>query len=421
MSLAVSEHERERGGTRRRAASACGRQSALLVSELFPPAVGGSAVLFQEIYSRLTDIEVVVLTDREAVPAGAAVSGSGPTIVRGPIAARRWGIVPPAALLHHLRVATRIRTLSRQAHAPFLVHCGRALPEGLAALLCRRLGGPPYVCWTHGEDIATAASSRELIFLTKQVYRGARAAVANSANTGRLLQALGVPDAKIQVVYPGVDADRFHPDIDGRPVRQRLSASPASMLLLSVGRLQRRKGHDLAIEAVAALGHDVPDLRYVIVGDGEERPRLEALTARLGIQHRVTFAGIVGGDELPAYYAACDVFLMPNRVDHGDIEGFGIVFLEAAATAKPTIGGRSGGVAEAVADGVTGLLVGGTDVGELASAIRTLAQSYLLRRGMGEAGRRRVLESFTWERAAADVSKLHERLTRPFRAAGATS
>src|SRR5262249_32016510 len=151
----------------------------------------------------------------------------------------------------------------------------------------------------------------------------------------------------------------------------------------TVGRLQRRKGHDLTIETLAALKPALPHLRYVIVGEGEERARLEALVAHHGLSDRVTFAGAVAAEELPSYYAAADIFVHPNRVDAGDVEGFGIVFLEAAATGLPTIGGNSGGVPEAIEGDVTGLLVDGTDVNELAIAVRRLAESATLRREMG--------------------------------------
>jgi phosphatidylinositol alpha-1,6-mannosyltransferase len=148
----------------------------------------------------------------------------------------------------------------------------------------------------------------------------------------------------------------------------------------------------------------------VIAGDGEERARLERLVAEHGVEDRVFFAGTVPNADLPAYYAACDVFLLPNRVDDGDIEGFGIVFLEAAATGKPVIGGNSGGVPEAVERNVTGLLIDGSDVGEVAAAIHELATSEERRSRMGLAGRVRAHGCFSWQRAAAAVSELQLRL-----------
>jgi phosphatidylinositol alpha-1,6-mannosyltransferase len=179
-------------------------------------------------------------------------------------------------------------------------------------------------------------------------------------------------------------------------------------MLLSVGRLQRRKGHDLAIAAIDTLRHDLPGLRYVIVGDGEERGRLERMVADRDLGGHVTFRGAVPSGELPAYFSACDVFLLPNRIDQGDIEGFGIVFLEAAAAERPVIAGNTGGVPEAVADGFTGLLVSGTCVDELARAIRRMAGDKPLRLRFGRAGRERVLRSFSWGAAAERVRAVHD-------------
>ncbi len=378
---------------------------ALLLTEIFPPAIGGSAVLFEGIYSRLRDVDVRVLTDTAS-----AGDTSGPRELRvahGPLATSRWGVMDPRALAHHLRVGWQARRLvSRRG----VVHCGRALPEGVAAMLSRLAGGPRYVCWAHGEDIGGRLASRELALLTKLVFRLADAAIANSRNTAALLESVGVPAGKIVIVYPAVDSDRFTPDVDGSVIRARY-AGPGDVLLLSVGRLQRRKGHDMAIEAVARLRSELPRLRYVIAGDGHERMRLEQLARDRGVDDIVFFAGAIADDELPAYYAACDVFLMPNREEDGDLEGFGIVFLEAAATGKPVIGGDSGGVPEAVERDVTGLLVEGRDPDAVREAIRTLASSADLRQRMGLAGRRRARDLFSWSHAAALISDLQRRLS----------
>jgi phosphatidylinositol alpha-1,6-mannosyltransferase len=249
-------------------------------------------------------------------------------------------------------------------------------------------------------------TSREQTFVTRRVHRGAVAVIANSQNTRRLLRNAGVPDSKIHVIYPGVDPERFSPSVDGRAVRGRF-APEGGPLLLSVGRLQRRKGHDLAIAAIARLVREWPTLRYVIVGGGEEKPRLEALARDCGVARHVIFAGEAKAVDLPAYYAACDVFMLPNRLDEGDIEGFGIVFLEAAASTRPAIGGRSGGVPEAIAEGQTGLLVSGTDADELAATVHRLASDRLLARRLGLAGRDRVLREFTWAATAARISAVH--------------
>lgn len=380
----------------------------LLVSELFPPAVGGSAVLFWNVYGRLNDVAVTVLTN--PTTAGESEHQNGPfRIVPIAVNGTYRGIRPSAALRQHVRIAGAIRKQTRRQAA--WVHCARPLPEGAAAMISGFMpgGSLPYVSWVHGEDLSAALTSREHGWLARRVCLNAAANIANSRFTAQLVESLGVPSSRIRVVYPGVDPSRFNPDVPPAIVPNlRPDASP---ILLSVGRLQRRKGHDTVIEAIAALSHDLPHLHYLIAGDGQERTRLEQLATVRGVSNRVVFLGEVGDAELPGLYAACDVFVMPNRSDAHDVEGFGIVFLEAAATSRPSIGGRSGGAPEAVLDGHTGLLVDGSNHVELAQAIRTLAASPSLRATMGSAGRTRVLGSFTWERAATELRALHDELT----------
>jgi phosphatidyl-myo-inositol dimannoside synthase len=378
----------------------------LLVSQVFPPAVGGSGMLLENIYTRV-NLPVTVLTDRETC--------RGTEETRGPLTMRRidlrgdlWGLLNRRALMQHVRVA---RTIRRLAAPPAVVHCGRAQPEGVAALLAAAApGGPRYVFWAHGEEISAAQTSRELRWIMRRVYAGAALAIANSRNTAAMLEAAGMPRAKIEVVYPGVDARRFSAEVDGAALRQQL-APDGELLLVTVGRVERRKGHDLALAALAAARHRLPPFRYAIVGGGGERARLEAMAVEYGIADRVVFTGEVSAGDLPRYFAACDIFVHPNRVvDRSDFEGFGLVFLEAAACGKPAIGGATGGVTEAVQDGITGLLVSGTDAEELAGVIERLARSPELRARLGQAGRDRVRDFFTWETAARRVEAVHARV-----------
>jgi phosphatidylinositol alpha-1,6-mannosyltransferase len=374
----------------------------VLVSELYPPAIGGSGVLLENLYTRLPGLPVHVLTHGEA---GERLQ-HGVDVHEVSMAAPDWGLVRPACLRRHLRVARRIRELAPGPSG--VVHCCRGLPEGLSAWFARR----PFVCWTHGEELGFASTSRELTWLLRRVYGRAAAVLANSHNSARLLGNWGVPSERITVVHPGVDAVRFGAAEGGTEWRAKYAAG-GEVLLLSVGRLQRRKGHDLALEAVASLRELRPGIRYLIAGDGPHRSALEAQAQALGLGQAVVFLGAVPEAPLPSLYAACDIFLMPNRQDGVDFEGFGIVFLEAAAAGKPAIGGRSGGVTEAIEDGVTGLLVSGTDVIELAETIRRLATGPDLRRRMGDAGRNRVLAEFTWERGAEKVAAVHRRVCHP--------
>jgi phosphatidylinositol alpha-1,6-mannosyltransferase len=330
-------------------------------------------------------------------------------VVPSDISGQAWGLFDPREWLGQLRLAREV--YRRAAHGRAIVHCGRAQPEGISALVAGLLrGGPPYIFWAHGEDVAVGLSSRHYAATMRLVYRHASAIIANSRNTARLIADAACHRARIHVVYPGVDGHRFRPDADDGSLRHRF-ARDGELLLLSVGRLQPRKGHALVIKALPTLIEQCPAIQYVIVGEGPEREHLERLAIDLQIARRVHFAGEVSDELLSGYFAACDVFVLPTRVEAADFEGFGIVFLEAAAAAKPAIGGRNGGVPEAIVEGNTGLLVSGEDEAELAAALRTLCLSETLRRRMGDTGRARALSEFTWERAAAAVSAIHCDLT----------
>jgi phosphatidylinositol alpha-1,6-mannosyltransferase len=372
----------------------------LLVSAIFPPAIGGSAVLLENVYRRCK-CDVVVLTDLNM--AAARPAGRITRVERTRLATTEWGVRSARGLIQYGRVAARIRSLSRQLGPMTSVHCGRVLPEGVAAALAQAAGGQRFACWVHGEDLATALTSRELRWLTRQTLAKAHVVFANSENSKNLALEFGVEGPRIEVVYPGVDATRFRPGIGSSRVRQRHRLRHDDVVALTLGRLQRRKGQDTAIRAVAALAGRWPRLHQLIVGDGDDLPRLLELISSLGIADRVTLVGEVTDDELPEYFAASDLFLLPNRTEPGDIEGFGIVFLEAAAAGKPVIGGASGGVIEAVDDGRTGILVDGS-LESVVDALDQLVASPELRSTLGEAGRVRAVTNFTWEHAAARVS-----------------
>ena len=373
----------------------------LLISEVFPPRVGGTATWFHEIYQRYPPREVAVITDRQ--PGDDRSAGPAGMIVhRVPMRMADWGLCRPASLLTYLRLARVTHRVAR-THGAAVIHCARVLPEGFFAYLVQAVRRLPYCVYAHGEEIGTALTSRQLTFLMRLVFRSAHRVIANSENTRSLLRYVGVPNARIVVIRPGVDVVRFCPGADPETVRARLGLAGRNVLL-TVGRLQRRKGHDTVLRALPALALAVPDVHYVIVGTGEEEARLRGLADELGITKQVTFTGPVRDADLPALYQACDVFVMPNREEPGrDVEGFGIVFLEAAAIGKPVVAGRSGGVEEAVLDGKTGLLVDGTDPQAVGAAAVALLQDPVRAAEMGRLGRERAVAEFSWELVTARI------------------
>jgi phosphatidylinositol alpha-1,6-mannosyltransferase len=210
-----------------------------------------------------------------------------------------------------------------------------------------------------------------------------------------LVSLIGVPPARIAMAYPTVDAQRFRPGLPSDDLRRSIGIGASQKLVLSVGRLQRRKSFDQVVRALPGLVARGLDVHHAIVGIGEDREYLENLAAELGVRERLHLLGHVPPDDLPRWYNACDVFAMPNRDIDGDTEGFGIVYLEANACAKPAVAGITGGTGSAVQDGLNGLRVDGNSVAAVEAGLARLLQDESFARQLGDAGRQRILAGFT--------------------------
>ena len=199
------------------------------------------------------------------------------------------------------------------------------------------------------------------------------------------------------MLSPGVDTDRFRPDDEGARWRDRLAIGDAPMVLC-VGRFVPRKGQDVLVRTFPAVRAAAPDAVLVLAGTGTFRRRVEEIARCSGAGDAIRFPGEVSDDELPALYAASDVFAMPCRPRWGglEVEGFGIVFMEAAAAGVPAVAGRSGGASEAVLDGETGLVVDGTDDRAVVEAIVTLLRDPDRAAAMGERARSRAVGVYDW-------------------------
>ena len=239
--------------------------------------------------------------------------------------------------------------------------------------------------------------------------------IAISEFTANLLQTAGVVPDRIEIVYPGCDVNYFRPLPSRMDLRQELLGSRyGDRVILTVGNLVARKGHDMVIRALPRVCQRLPDTTYLIVGDGPYRSQLETLAVEMGVRDRVIFAGKIPNQDLVPIYALCDVFAMPSRdqSEQCDVEGFGVVFLEANACGKPVIGGRSGGIPEAVQDGLTGLLVDPHDPEDMAKAITRLLTDSELSARLGQQGRMRVARDFTWGRVGTQVQGILESILR---------
>lgn len=223
-----------------------------------------------------------------------------------------------------------------------------------------------------------------------------------SAFTAGVLQAEGVDPSRMYVVPNGVDPDARKPGSRSEAFRLRHGLGDAP-LLLTLSRLVPRKGIDTVLYALVDVARAIPEVRYAIAGAGPDRPRLEALAHALGLDDHVVFVGRVADRDLNDCLTAADVFVMPARSDPPDVEGFGLVFLEASACERPVVGARAGGIPDAIVEGETGLLVNPDDVAELAVTLTTLLSDRERALEMGRRGRARVLEECHWDRAADRV------------------
>jgi len=285
------------------------------------------------------------------------------------------------------------------------VHAARCLHEGWAAWLLKRLCGTPYLLYVHGEDIEAAATSRELAWMTRRVIAGARLLIANSEHSAKLLREKWGQSEKVRVLHPGVDLIRFRPAARDEAARAELGWA-GRKVVLTVGRLQRRKGHDMMIRALPAIRRAVPEVLYAIAGDGRERATLQALAEESGVSDAVQFLGEPGDEALVKAYRQCDLFALPNRRIGPDVEGFGMVLVEAQACGRPVLAGDSGGTAETMRPGATGVIADCTAPEPVAKAVADLLGDPSRLEEMGSAGRRHVEARFDWNRLAEDAAGL---------------
>jgi phosphatidyl-myo-inositol dimannoside synthase len=362
----------------------------LLVTNDFPPKVGGIQSYLEELWRRLDPASIAVLTARSHEDAGAFDARA---LAQGREVTRRNRATlyapTPAACRAIDREVERVR--------PDLVLYDPYVPLGLAG----RRRGCPYGVVLHGAEVAIPARLPLVRRAARAVLRGA--AVVVSAGTypeaeARRLAGVGLP--RVVQVPPGVDASRYAPlSADARrAARARLGLADDRLLVVSVGRLVPRKGIDVLIEAVARSRAEVGGVTLVVAGDGRDARRLRRLARRSGAT--VRFLGRVSEPEKVALLGAADVFAQPCRSRWGGLEqeGFGIVFLEAAACGVPQLAGHSGGSDEAVASGTTGVVVAEPrDPRAVAGALDELLSNAPRRVAMGEAARRRAVAEFDYD------------------------
>ena len=282
-----------------------------------------------------------------------------------------------------------IRRRSSGDNSHSVVFVSHVFPVGTAAWISHLIKGPNYVVLFHGLDLRLADSPWKR-WLLRRVCHGSQALFCNSESTRETLKRL-VPKVEATILTPGVE-DRVV--ISRDEARRKLGIDPNAKLVLSVARLIPRKGIDVALHAMSRIQHERP-VQYVVLGDGPDGERL----AKIATESRTNVRWVRSADdeEKWSWLAASDVFILPVRDEGSDVEGFGIVFLEAAKAGIPSVAGRSGGAVEAVRHERTGLVVKPLSIDEVEAAIRRLLDDEDLRRRLGNAARVRVERDFRWE------------------------
>jgi len=281
-----------------------------------------------------------------------------------------------------------------------VVLCGH-VTVGIVGLTLKRLHSKPYVIYTYAMELVNKSS------LTTLVLQKADRVIAISEYTKKLLACFGVPISRITKINPGIN-HKVKRDLDVSSTR-RYHGLIGKKILLSVSRLEELyKGHDYVIKSLPLIKAKIPEAHYVIVGEGWLKLYYQELAENLGVIDDISFVGEVPDKELRKWYQICDVFVMVSRdstID-GGAEGFGIVYLEANAYGKPVVGGRAGGVPDAIIDNVTGLLVNPENEMEITEAIVKLLANPELAKKLGEQGRKRILQDLTWSKIGEKVEKV---------------
>ena len=370
----------------------------LLVTNDFPPRRGGIQSYLHQLVVQLVQTGARTLTVYAPKWKGCEEfdRAAGYEVVRH----------PTTLMLPGPGVDDRMRRLVAR-HDIESVWFGAAAPLALLAPRARSAGAGRVIASTHGHEVGWSMLPVARSAL-RRIGDGTDVVTYVSRYTrGRFASAFG-PDAALEHLPPGVDTDRFAPDPAARAEMRARYGLGARPVIVCLSRLVPRKGQDMLIRALPAIRELVDGATLVIVGGGPYLATLHRLARQAGVTGYVTFTGGVPGAELPAHHAMADVFAMPCRTRGAglDVEGLGIVYLEASATGVPVVAGRSGGAPETVQDGVTGLVANGWDVDEIATAVGEILADPERAARMGAAGRSWAVDNWQWRSQAARLAGL---------------
>jgi phosphatidylinositol alpha-1,6-mannosyltransferase len=373
----------------------------LLVTNDFPPRRGGIQSYLHELVDHLVAAGRHTLTVYTPKWKGsddfdADAAATGYDVVRH----------PGTLMLPEPTVIGRMRRLVEERTAE-TVWFGAAAPLALMAPLARDVGARRVIASTHGHEVGWSMLPLARTAL-RRIGSGTDVITYVSRYTRRRFASAFGPRAALEHLPPGVDTDRFTPDEVARAELRARYGLGNRPVVVCLSRLVPRKGQDMLIRAMPAIRQRVPGAALVIVGGGPYRSTLHRLAHSFGVAEHVVFTDAVPGGELPAHHAMADVFAMPCRTRGAglDVEGLGIVYLEASASGVPVVAGRSGGAPETVREGETGVVVDGWDVGAIAASVSDLLADPDRAARMGAAGRRWVVANWQWHTQAQRLAQL---------------
>ena len=364
------------------------------------PSVGGIAAHVHELSKALTALghHVTVLAKGDGCESDTT---DGVHVIRTPFGFRRL------RLLRGRRYQWALATLWAARGA--LASADVLHFHVLGLLGAGRLWGrqTPRVFTNHASDFVESAAVPDNHPALKRDLLMADWVIACSSDRASLTAEVGYPADRVSSIPNGVDTARFSPDVPDDGLRAAHGASDGEILILCPCRLERVKGVAHLVSALPMVLRRCPLVRLLVAGDGIERAHLEAAAVALGVRDKISFAGSVPNSDMPSYYAASDIVVVPSLV-----EATSIAALEAMSTAKPVVATRVGGLPELIQDGVSGVLVAPADEAELAAAIVPLARDPALRRCIGKAARERVLREFTWQAITSRTLEVYREVSR---------
>jgi phosphatidylinositol alpha-1,6-mannosyltransferase len=390
-------------------------KNTLLITKFFPPERGGIQSYLYNLVLNLPNDKIFVFTHRspdESQRLSPALAKTPKFDQQQPLKIIRTNFQNWLRYLHltTFYLFSKTKKIIKQEKIEKIL-CGHLPIAGPLAFFIKRTYNLPYFIFTHGLEIFSIKKlGKQRQGLFKTVMQEVEKIIATTDFMANYLKKeYGIKNEKIVKIPPGIDSKIFKPFrndemsetnfVRNNRFRFAQSVTPNTKIILTCGRLVVRKNHISVIRALPKIIKEIPNILYLITGQGPEEQNLKNEVKKLHLENYVKFLSAVSQEDLPALYNLAHIFVMPARdiPEKGDIEGFGVVFLEAAACGLPCIGGQSGGQGEAIENGKTGLLVNPESIDDVASAILKILKSPNLAKKMGETGRNRIIKQFNWK------------------------